>query len=44
MNYSAYPQTNSSIPDSDVKYYLRKLDFPACAKEALVSIGEVILF
>ncbi|XP_057328803.1 integrator complex subunit 15 [Microplitis mediator] len=41
MNYSAYPQTNSSIPDSDVKYYLRKLDFPACAKEALVSIANL---
>ncbi|CAD6228136.1 GSCOCG00006370001-RA-CDS [Cotesia congregata] len=41
MNYSAYPQTNSSIPDSDIKYYLRKLDFPACAKEALVAIADL---
>lgn len=40
MNHTTFQQTNSSMTDSDIKYYLRKLDFPACAREALVAIGK----
>ncbi|KAK0087482.1 hypothetical protein PV325_000923 [Microctonus aethiopoides] len=41
MNHTTFQQTNSSMTDSDIKYYLRKLDFPACAREALVAIANL---
>lgn len=43
MSYPPVIQsTNHSMTDADIKYYLKKLEFPICAKEALVAIGEVI--
>ncbi|XP_034950070.1 uncharacterized protein C7orf26 homolog isoform X2 [Chelonus insularis] len=34
-------QSNSAMSDSDVKYHLRKLEFPTCAKESLVKIANI---
>ncbi|XP_063978039.1 integrator complex subunit 15 [Diachasmimorpha longicaudata] len=42
MNYSAMQQPNHSMPEGEFNYYyLRKLDFPHCAKEALVAIAKM---
>lgn len=42
MSYPAtFQQTNPTMTDADIKYYLKKLEFPICAKEALVAIGKV---
>lgn len=43
MNFSNFQQPNPSMTDADIKYWLRKLEFPNCAREALVTIGEVII-
>ncbi|KAF7996690.1 hypothetical protein HCN44_002336 [Aphidius gifuensis] len=42
MSYPPVIQpTNHSMTDADIKYYLKKLEFPNCAKEALVAIANL---